>query len=132
VQQGPSPVATCESKITWPSTARPPQEDRTSAEKESAIHSYLADHNGKCRMSHISILSEARTALLKGTASAVPKQTTAKRPTALPKAGVKPEGRNDEIRLPPTQPGAPIHDAASSRHEWTHSSVSSNHLQTSF
>jgi hypothetical protein len=33
--------------------------------------------------------------VLKGTASAVPQQAAAKRPTALPKAGAKSEGRSD-------------------------------------
>jgi hypothetical protein len=34
--------------------------------------------------------------LLKGTASAVPKTKQAEGPTALPEAGAKPEGRNDQ------------------------------------
>ncbi|GGA63157.1 hypothetical protein GCM10011507_13480 [Edaphobacter acidisoli] len=38
----------------------------------------------------------------KGTASAVPKSKPREAPSTLPKAGVKPEGRNDQN--PPTNP----------------------------
>jgi hypothetical protein len=57
---------------------------------------------GRGRQSPLLLLrhrAKARSTLLKGTASAVPKKRATKWPSALPKAGAKPKGKATNIAL---------------------------------